>query len=250
MICRERKAADESSCEESVRNMGRRRRRRWIAEQWLRLTGWRIATEPPSERKFILLAAPFTSRWDVVHMLAVMWAWERDVSFLADDAAFRGPLGWIMRRLGGIPLEREGPEDVVQRMTRAFAETDDLVLAISPEGTRQRIDRWDSRFYELACAADVLVGLGFLDYERREAGVGPMLALTGYARLDMNRVRTFYADKRARRPEGFAVPRLRAEDLTMHLTPVPGSPDALPRVRQARLPVPSRVVRRRQATVP
>jgi 1-acyl-sn-glycerol-3-phosphate acyltransferase len=219
-----------------------------MAERWLRLTGWRVATPPPTDRKFVLLAAPFTSTWDVVHMLAVFWSWEREIAFLADEALLRGSLGRIVRAAGGVSSLDSAEEDLVQHMTRRFAQSDDLVLAVSPEGTRQRADRWSSTFYELACAADVRVGMGYVDHARREAGVGFMLAPSGCPRLDMNRVRSFYADKAPRHPERFAVPRMRAEDLTMHLTPVPGSPGALPVVRPARLPAPSRLVPRARAS--
>ena len=74
------------------------------------------------------------------------------------------------------------------------------LLALAPEGTRQRTHHWRSGFYHLALAAGVPVGLGFLDYGRRIAGVTTWLSLSGDKDLDLARIRAFYADKAGLHP--------------------------------------------------
>ena len=64
-------------------------------------------------------------------------------------------------------------------MTAQFRRNDEFRLAIAPEGTRGRAAHWKSGFYHLARAADVPLALGFIDYPRREIGVGGYLDLTG-----------------------------------------------------------------------
>jgi 1-acyl-sn-glycerol-3-phosphate acyltransferase len=73
-------------------------------------------------------------------------------------------------------------------------------LALAPEGTRARTEHWKSGFYHLALAARVPVGLGFLDYGRRVAGVTSWLSLSGDQGQDLAHIRAFYADKTGLHP--------------------------------------------------
>jgi 1-acyl-sn-glycerol-3-phosphate acyltransferase len=85
------------------------------------------------------------------------------------------------------------------------------VLLVPPEGTRKASQHWKSGFYHIARKAGVPVGLGFLNYARKEVGIGPLLTLTGDVKRDMDAVRAFYADKHAKVPENFTPPMLREE---------------------------------------
>jgi 1-acyl-sn-glycerol-3-phosphate acyltransferase len=74
-------------------------------------------------------------------------------------------------------------------------------LAITPEGTRSRTDRWKSGFYHLALAAKVPLALAYIDYPRKRIGVGAYLEPTGNEAADLEAVRRFYADKTGKHPE-------------------------------------------------
>lgn len=50
----------------------------------------------------------------------------------------------------------------------------------------------------MAVEAGVPLALAFFDYEKKEVGVGMVLNLTGNINADMERIRAFYADKRAK----------------------------------------------------
>ena len=52
------------------------------------------------------------------------------------------------------------------------------------------------------------LALSFVDYRRRETGVGGYLDLTGDVTADMDRIAAFYSDKTARRPENASPIRL------------------------------------------
>ncbi|MGM0577685.1 MAG: lysophospholipid acyltransferase family protein [Myxococcota bacterium] len=178
----------------------------------LKTTGWRVSGGPPPARRYVLVAAPHTSNWDLLYMLAIAAATDVEVRWIGKHTLFRGPLGVLLRRLGGIPIDRRAPRGLVDQMAHLFAEADDLVLAIPPEGTRARRDHWKSGFYHIARAADVPVALTYLDYERKEGGFGPAVRLTGDMRADMDRIRAFYADKRGKHPERESTVRLKGED--------------------------------------
>jgi 1-acyl-sn-glycerol-3-phosphate acyltransferase len=187
--------------------------RKLLARGFLRATGWRPEGASPRDlRKFVLIAAPHTSNWDLVYLLALAEVYDLRISFMMKHTVFRGPFGPLFRSLGGIPIRRHLRENLVKQMVEAFAERDELVLVVPAEGTRRRVERWKSGFYHIAREARVPIVLGYLDYARRRGGFGPALVPTGRIADDMDVIRDFYADKSGRHPALFAEPRLREED--------------------------------------
>ncbi|GAB4572265.1 MAG: lysophospholipid acyltransferase family protein [Anaerolineae bacterium] len=178
----------------------------------LRLLGWRIIGTPPDIPKYVLVGAPHTSNTDGFLMILVTTALRMRLNFLMKDSWFRGPLGAISRRLGGIPIDRSTSHNTVEQIVEAFKTHDTLALAITPEGTRRRTDHWRSGFYHIARQAGVPIVLAFADYTRKEVGFGPVITPTGDIKTDMDRIRAFYADKTGRFPENFGPVRLRNEE--------------------------------------
>ncbi len=187
--------------------------RRALARTFLRLSGWSLEGKLPTARGYVLIAAPHTTNWDLLYFLACAWAFGINPSWMGKRTLFRGPLGPVMRVLGGIPVERARAGGLVGQMALTFVRWPDLVLTVPPEGTRSRAPFWKSGFYQIALAAKVPIALGFLDYGRRCGGVGPAIVPSDL-RADMDAIRAFYADKRGRYPERFGDVRLREEGIS------------------------------------
>jgi 1-acyl-sn-glycerol-3-phosphate acyltransferase len=81
-----------------------------------------------------------------------------------------------------------------------------------PEGTRSLAPHWKSGFYHVATTAGVPIALGYLDYMRKEGGIGAPLMPSGDLHSDMDRIRAFYAGKAGCHPELQGPIRLPAED--------------------------------------
>jgi 1-acyl-sn-glycerol-3-phosphate acyltransferase len=184
---------------------------RLLADVFLRATGWTPAGAPPPLARFVLIAAPHTSNWDLVYLLALAQRYQLRISFMMKHTVFRGPAGPVFRALGGIPIRRDRRNDLVKQMVERFQASDRLVLVVPAEGTRARTEYWKSGFYHIAREAGVPIVLGYLDYTKRRGGFGPALAATGDYAADMDAIRDFYADKTGRHPTRFAEPRLREE---------------------------------------
>jgi 1-acyl-sn-glycerol-3-phosphate acyltransferase len=166
----------------------------------LALFGWRVEIPRPPAPKGIIVVYPHTSNWDfAVGMLARAVA-GFPLSWVGKDTLFRPPFGALLRRLGGIPVNRREHQGYVAQLQAEFARRPILYLAIAPEGTRSRAEHWKSGFYHLALGAGVPVGLGYLDYGHRVAGIADWALLSGDQEKDLARFRAFYADKKALRP--------------------------------------------------
>lgn len=159
----------------------------------LRLTGWRIEGALPDQPKLVVLAAPHSSNWDFLLGIAVVFALRLDLRFIGKAELFRGPLGPLMRWLGGLPVDRHRPEGFVEQTVAMFAEREHLLLAVAPEGTRKRVQRWKSGFYRIAVGAGVPIVPGFFDNGRKTVGFGPALVPSGDAEADIQKLRAFYA---------------------------------------------------------
>ena len=116
-----------------------------------------------------------------------------------------------MRKLGGIPVDRRAPHSLVVQMAEKFKSSDDLVLAVPPEGTRSKVDVWKSGFYHIASESGVPIGLGYLDYDRKLCGLGMFVIPSGNVNEDMNKIRGFYRSVRGKHPDLESEPRLREE---------------------------------------
>src|SRR2546423_12675661 len=124
---------------------------------------------------------------------------------------FIPPWGWFMRKLGGIPVDRRAPHSLVVQMAEKFKSSDDLVLAVPPEGTRSKVVVWKSGFYHIASESGVPIGLGYLDYDRKLCGLGMFVIPSGNVNEDMNKIRGFYRSVRGKHPDLESEPRLREE---------------------------------------
>jgi 1-acyl-sn-glycerol-3-phosphate acyltransferase len=182
--------------------------RRW-AERVLALFGWRVDVAPPPA-KCLIVVYPHTSNWDFLWGYLAKLAVGLPVHFVGKDSLFRGPAGTLLRRMGGIPVNRREPAGFVEGLARELAARPRMLLAIAPEGTRSYTDRWKSGFYRVALAAKVPVGLAFIDYRAREVGLRTYLALTGDEARDLAAIRAGYEGKVGKRPALAGAIRFRA----------------------------------------
>jgi 1-acyl-sn-glycerol-3-phosphate acyltransferase len=179
----------------------------WILRRW----GWTVVGAAPAEPRYVLVAAPHGSNWDAFVMLLCARHLGVRLGWLGKAEAFVFPLGLLLRRLGGIAVDRDAAHGLVPATVEAFRGRDRLALAVAPDGTRRYRDHWKSGFYHIAVSAGVPVVLGFLDWGTRRTGVGPTLHLSGDVRADMDHIRAFYAGMVARHPDKTSAVRLAEE---------------------------------------
>ncbi len=174
------------------------RLRAGLGRMVLRILGWGIAGNLPDVPQMVVIAAPHSSNWDFVIGVAVVFAMRLDVSFLGKAELFRGPLGPFMRWLGGIPVDRQRPDGVVEDAVSRFKASPRLLLGMAPEGTRKPVERWKTGFYRIALGAGVPIVPGFFDNARRVVGFGPVFIPTGDVERDIEELRKFYAGMKRR----------------------------------------------------
>jgi 1-acyl-sn-glycerol-3-phosphate acyltransferase len=140
---------------------------RWIGRIILRLWGWRIDGQFPNRSKLVVALLPHSSNVDFILTIAVLWALGLRSTFMMKHTLFWFPLGAVLRRLGGIPVNRNSAQGLVEQMRLAFQAKSKLVLGITPEGTRHGVVKLKQGFAQIALASNVPVLPAVIDYQRR-----------------------------------------------------------------------------------
>ena len=167
----------------------------------LRLFGWRPVYAPLPGPKGVIMVYPHTSNWDFPIGVLFRHGAGLQAQWMGKASLFRGPMGPLMRRLGGIAIDRRAAHGVTAAIIDTYRQRDTLWLAITPEGTRAHVDYLKSGFYRIAVGAGVPCGLGFIDYATRTVGVDTYLTFTGNEATDLASLRDYYAQKRGKHPE-------------------------------------------------
>jgi 1-acyl-sn-glycerol-3-phosphate acyltransferase len=176
------------------------------------LTGWTVKNNlPPEVKQCVMIAAPHTTNWDFFYTRLGFAILGIPVRITTKISYMRFPYGPIARALGCIGIDRspkkEGEErpSMVQVMADLFKEHDDLVMLVTPEGTRSLCTKWKTGFYHIAVLAGVPVALGYLDYEKKEGGVGKVVYPSGDMKKDMQEIMAFYKTIMPHTPEKFSI---------------------------------------------
>jgi 1-acyl-sn-glycerol-3-phosphate acyltransferase len=169
----------------------------------LALLGWNFEGEIPNLPRFVLIVAPHTSNWDFVIGLAAMLALDLRVTWLGKHQIFRPPFGRICRWLGGVPVDRSAPEGVVEQAAAVFAPDRSAILAIAPEGTRRKVERWKSGFWRIARAAGVPVFPVAFDFRRRAVVFGEPYWPTADYEADLAALQRGFSAEMARNPQNY-----------------------------------------------
>lgn len=178
----------------------------WLLLQWYIRSGWRAQGTLPRDRKLIILGASHTSNWDFPVFLGTIHAVGRKVRFIGKHSLFRGGVGRFMRALGGVPVNRDAPQDLVSQIVDQFALHDDFLLIVAAEGTRARTARWKTGFYQIALRANAPIVCAGPDYPTRRGIFGPVIHPTGDYDRDMAPAFAFFRTLTPRHPERAAFP--------------------------------------------
>jgi 1-acyl-sn-glycerol-3-phosphate acyltransferase len=171
----------------------------------LKMTGWKITGQLPANgRACVMIAAPHTSNWDLPYMLMVAFTLRLNVYWMGKEQIFKPPFRSVMMWLGGIPVRRESANNLVAASVTALQEADGpLQLVVTPEGTRSKARYWKTGFYYIALGAKVPIVMAYMDYTRKESGLGPVFEPTGDIEADMVAIKAFYAPFKGKNPDQF-----------------------------------------------
>jgi 1-acyl-sn-glycerol-3-phosphate acyltransferase len=171
-----------------------------ISRQILHLIGWRSNVTLPGVSSYVLIGAPHTSNWDFAIMMLLTTSVGIPVNWMGKDSLFKGPLGFFMRFFGAISVNRKEQTNLVDQIASMFDNKEELIVVISPEGTRSKTSRWRTGFYYIALNANVPIVMAYADYKNKVCGIGPAVKPTGDIQADFEIIRDFYKGIEGKHP--------------------------------------------------
>lgn len=171
---------------------------------FFKILKWKlIGTIDPSIKKCVVIVAPHTSWYDFFLGLMVRRILDLQINFIAKRELFKPPFGWYFRWVGGTPLDRTPNQNKVEAITHIFKNRDIFRLALSPEGTRKKTERWKTGFYYIAHSANVPIIKVAFDYGIKEVRISPPFYTTNDIEADLERIISFYDGVIGKKPENF-----------------------------------------------
>ncbi len=184
---------------------------RFIYQFLLKITGWKIENSlPPDIKKCVIIAAPHTSNWDFYYAMAFLSILKIKSRYTIKKEWMRFPFSLVTKPLGGIGIDRtprhpgEKRRSLIEVMTELFNKNKELVIVITPEGTRSKVEKWKAGFYHIATKANVPIVLGFIDYNKKMAGTGKVIYPTNYED-GMRTIMNFYREIKGKKPALFSL---------------------------------------------
>lgn len=174
----------------------------WLGRKILSVMGWKIVGELPNVPKVVLCGAPHTSNWDFVLAMSISMGLGLRFNYLMKKEAFFWPFKGLFMSLGGIPINRGSSEDVVKQIAKWYREHDQVWLAITPEGTRSKVDKWKTGFLRIAEEANVPVFVVAWNYPEKVFYLDTIWETTGDHVEDAESIRDYINSKyQGRHPE-------------------------------------------------
>lgn len=171
----------------------------------LKLFGWKGMLPVVPEKKCIILGAPHTSILD----FPVSYLYYASIGgkgrIMVKKEFFKGPVGWILKSIGAIPVDRKNPTALLVSLIHEMEKCDTFHLCLSPEGTRKPMKRWKTGFHLIAKETGIPVYLGYFDWAKKEVSRGERFEISDDAKADVAKIQEIYRSMNlgARHPEKY-----------------------------------------------
>ena len=125
---------------------------------------------------------------------------------------FIWPLGWMFRKLGGIPVWRDKHTSMTDRLAEYAMRADSFQLCVTPEGTRSLNAEWKKGFYYIAMKAKLPIFLYGVDFEKKLIVCSKVITPTGDIEKELKEIKLYFKDFKGRHPELFTIGEIKNED--------------------------------------
>ena len=173
----------------------------WLGKIVLGSFGWQIIGSIPNEERILIVAAPHTSNWDFIIAIAALFALNVNVKWLGKDSLFIPGTAWFFKWLGGIPVNRENPNLLIDYVVKTVEKEKGLIIGIAPEGSRKKVDRWKSGFLRIAKQTDAKILFLSIDAPSKKLKIGEIFEPSGDNEKDIKFVMNYFKQYKGINPD-------------------------------------------------
>jgi 1-acyl-sn-glycerol-3-phosphate acyltransferase len=135
---------------------------------------------------------PHTKNLDFVVGVLARAVLGEQINFIGKKELFNPFTGWFFTAMGGSPINRGTNENKVSAISEVFNKRDYFRLAIAPEGTRKKVDRWKTGFYHISIKASVPILLVNFNYREKKVSFLKLFYPTGDLNKDLKSMEGFF----------------------------------------------------------
>ena len=136
-----------------------------------KIIGWRVIGYLPKNEKYVIAVVPHSSYFDLIIAVLIRTYSGLKIKFIGKKELFNPITSYLFKFLGGIPVDRTKNSNIVDEVVELFELGKIKILAIAPEGTRKRVEKWKTGFYYIALKAKLPILMVSFDYIRKEVKI-------------------------------------------------------------------------------
>lgn len=168
----------------------------------LKLFGWTIdERSPEAVKKAVVVVGPHTSNWDFIIGRIAFAKYRVNAKFLIKKELFFPPMGWLLKAMGGIPVDRKRKNNITEQAVEIFNNEESCFLVFTPEGTRSYNPNWKKGFYYIAQKANVPIYIAYIDYKNKKGGFHSHFEPTGNSDADIRYIKEVLSQFTGKVPE-------------------------------------------------
>jgi len=180
----------------------------FLARLLLKIFGWKVDGTIPEMKEnenLVLIAAPHTSNWDGIFGFAAILGLDVKISYFGKYTLFKKPLlGRFLKYMGGIPVNKNKPgSGLVKEAIENIGKLKGTLIAMAPEGTRSKTERWRTGFLRIAKAVDAKIFVAAFDFKTKRIVLDKFFQPSDDMQKDLENLKIYYQQFTGKIPENF-----------------------------------------------
>jgi 1-acyl-sn-glycerol-3-phosphate acyltransferase len=159
-----------------------------------KVLGWKVDGFLPVNDKYIIAVVPHSSYFDLIVAVLIRTYSGLKIKFIGKKELFNPITSIFFKFLGGIPVDRKKNSNLVDAVVDLFKKNKIEILAIAPEGTRKKVNKWKTGFYFIALKTELPILMVSFDYDRKEVKINNKFHPTGNIDKDFNKLKEMVSD--------------------------------------------------------
>ena len=174
---------------------------RWLGQLLMKITGWKTIGNFPTDQRVVMVAGPHTSNWDFVLAMSLILSLDVNIHWVGKHSIFKKGFRRLLRKMGGIPVNRANPEALKNEIHNITEKFKGFIIALSPEGTRKKVDRLKSGFLRIANETNSKIMMVGVDFSKKTIELGDFYSPSGDVEKDLKFIKEYFANFTGKHPK-------------------------------------------------
>ena len=174
---------------------------RWLGKFLIKISGWKTTGQLPKDQRVVLIAGPHTSHWDFVLAMSLILSLDVRIHWIGKHSIFKKGFRRLFKKMGGIPVNRVNPQALKTEIYNITERYRGFIIAISPEGTRKKVERLKSGFLRIANETNSRILMVGVDFSNKTIDFGDFFSPSGDMDKDLKFIKDYFGNFTGKHPE-------------------------------------------------